>query len=219
MTIKEAISARHMVRTYTDRPIPEDIIGQLNERVAQMNAAYGVQMKFIAGEKAPVWGVMRLMGAKGTRNYLLLSSPDIPDAQEKLGYCGIDIALFAQTLGLNSWWVSGSFGKNKARKQSGEAIQAGVIVLGYGANQGVQHKCKTPEEVSSYEGEAPDWFKAGVDAALLAPTAVNKQSFFLKGRGDKVHIDCNNAAYTDIDRGIVKYHFEVGAGKENFEWE
>ena len=48
---------------------------------------------------------------------------------------------------------------------------------------------------------------------------MNKQSFFLKGRGRKVHIDCNNAAYTDIDRGIVKYHFEVGAGKENFEWE
>ena len=24
--------------------------------------------------------------------------------------------------------------------------------------------------------------------------------------------------YTQIDLGIVKYHFEVGAGKENFEW-
>ena len=24
--------------------------------------------------------------------------------------------------------------------------------------------------------------------------------------------------YTQMDLGIVKYHFEVGAGKENFEW-
>ena len=26
------------------------------------------------------------------------------------------------------------------------------------------------------------------------------------------------AGYTAIDLGIVKYHFEVGAGKENFTW-
>ena len=80
-----------MVRAYTDKPIPADIVEKLNERIAQMNAAHGVQMKLIAGEKAPVWGLMRLMGAKGTRNFLLLGSPDIPDAKEKLGYCGIDI--------------------------------------------------------------------------------------------------------------------------------
>lgn len=24
--------------------------------------------------------------------------------------------------------------------------------------------------------------------------------------------------YTKMDLGIAKYHFEVGAGKENFEW-
>ncbi|MBQ2222866.1 MAG: nitroreductase, partial [Bacteroidales bacterium] len=56
MTIKEAISARHMVRTYTDKPIPDDIITKLNERIALMNDAHGVQMKLITGENAPVWG-------------------------------------------------------------------------------------------------------------------------------------------------------------------
>ena len=55
-------------------------------------------------------------------------------------------------------------------------------------------------------------------AALLAPTANNKQAFFLKGSGKEVHLDCNNSIFTDIDRGIVKYHFEVGAGKDNFVW-
>ena len=24
--------------------------------------------------------------------------------------------------------------------------------------------------------------------------------------------------YTQMDLGIAKYHFEIGAGKENFEW-
>ena len=53
MTIKEAISARHMVRTYTDKPIPDDIVIKLNERIALMNDAYGVQMKLITGEMLP----------------------------------------------------------------------------------------------------------------------------------------------------------------------
>ena len=208
-----------MVRAYTDKPIPADIVEKLNERIAQMNAAHGVQMKLIAGEKAPVWGLMRLMGAKGTRNFLLLGSPDIPDAKEKLGYCGIDIALYAQTLGLNSWWISGTFGRGAAQKLSGQTVQAGIIIIGYGVTQGVAHKSKAAEEVSAYEGDAPEWFKDGVKAALLAPTANNKQAFFLRGSGSSVHIDCDNAAFTDIDRGIVKYHFEVGAGIENFVWE
>ena len=218
MTIKEAISARHMVRTYTDKPIPVDIVIKLNGRIALMNDAHGVQMKLITGENAPVWGLMRLMGAKGTRNYLLLGSPTIPDAKEKLGYCGIDIALYAQTLGLNSWWISGTFSKGDVKEQSGTAVQAGILVLGYGATQGVPHMSKFPEDVSSYEGNSPEWFREGVKAALFAPTANNKQAFFLKGSGEEVHIDCNNSIFTDIDRGIVKYHFEAGAGKDNFVW-
>ena len=27
------------------------------------------------------------------------------------------------------------------------------------------------------------------------------------------------AGYTHIDLGIVKYHFEIGAGKDNFSWQ
>lgn len=27
-----------------------------------------------------------------------------------------------------------------------------------------------------------------------------------------------NQLYTKLDLGIVKYHFEIGAGKDNFEW-
>ena len=218
MNINEAIATRHAVRSYTDKPIPSEIIGKLSERITAMNAAHGVKMKLISGEKAPIWGLMRLMGAKGTKNFLLLGSPDIPDAKEKLGYAGIDIALYAQTLGLNSWWISGTVSRGGVRKHSDEAVQAGVIILGYGQTQGVPHKSKGSQEVSSYVGDAPPWFNNGVRAALLAPTANNKQAFFITGRGNRVHIDCNNGPFTGIDRGIVKYHFEIGAGTENFVW-
>lgn len=94
----------------------------------------------------------------------------------------------------------------------------GIVAVGYGQTQGVPHKSKKPEEVSTYSGEAPEWFKAGVFAALLAPTALAKQAFTIKGDGNQVHIDCNNGIFTGVDTGLVKYHFELGAGTDNFKW-
>ena len=46
--------------------------------------------------------------------------------------------------------------------------------IGYGADQGRQHKSRTPSQVAVYSGEAPEWFRYGVHLALLAPTAINQ---------------------------------------------
>ena len=37
--------------------------------------------------------------------------------------------------------------------------------------------------------------------------------------GRTVRAQASPGAYTAIDLGIAKYHFEVGAGTENFAWE
>lgn len=94
----------------------------------------------------------------------------------------------------------------------------GVVAIGYGEEQGVPHKSKPAAEVSSYDGAAPEWFTSGVAAALLAPTAMNKQGFTIKGTGNQVSMTCSNGSYSDVDLGICKYHFELGAGAENFTW-
>ena len=94
----------------------------------------------------------------------------------------------------------------------------GIIAIGYGATQGVPHKSKSADEISQYKGTAPQWFKDGVDALLCAPTALNKQAYMVKGEGRKVSLTCTNGHFAGIDLGIGKYHFEIGAGKENFQW-
>ncbi len=95
-----------------------------------------------------------------------------------------------------------------------------IIAIGYGQTQGVPHKSKNVEDVSKYEGTIiPSWFISGVDGALLAPTALNKQDFMLIGNGNRVKIECSNGIFTGSNVGLIKYHFELGAGKGNFEWE
>lgn len=216
MDMKEAMRQRHMVRKYTDKTIPADIAEKLHDRVMQNNERYGLSIKLITNDGSAVPGLIKLILAKGVNNFFIMAGP--AGADEKCGYCGADLMLYAQTLGLNTWWVGGTYNRKGAQEKSEGATPVGIIAVGYGQTQGAPHKTKTADQVSNYAGDAPEWFKEGVDAALLAPTALAKQAFTIKGEGNKVHIDCNNGIFTGVDTGLVKYHFELGAGKEYFEW-
>ena len=74
------------------------------------------------------------------------------------------------------------------------------------------------EEIAKADTALPGWFKSGAEAALLAPTAMNQQKFLFTLNGKKVSAKAGFGFYTKIDLGIAKYHFELGAGRENFEW-
>lgn len=219
MTLEEAMQARHTVRKYTDAPIPKELISKLNARILEHNQKYGLAIKLITNDGSAFGPVVKLILAKGVKNYFLLAGPDTPELGEYLGYSSADLMLYAQTLGLNTWWVGGTFNRKGITKKADGNKAIGIVAVGYGAAQGTPHKSKNPREVSSFEGNPPAWFLEGVKAALLAPTALNKQAFFIKGHGEKVSITCNNGIFTGADLGLVKYHFELGAGIDNFEWE
>ena len=93
-----------------------------------------------------------------------------------------------------------------------------VIALGYGATQGVPHKSREVTEVSNLTEDSPQWFKDGMEAALLAPTAINQQKFSFTQKGSTVRARTKLTFYGRMDLGIAKYHFELGAGTENFTW-
>ena len=221
MTIKEAIRERHTVRQYTDKAIPADIVGLINARIAENNKKYDLDLALAVGNSDGIGGMAKLLLSRTVNNYIVLAGADAPELDEKLGYCGADLILYAQTLGLNTWWVGGMFnGKGALKNLSNKAVRVnGVIAVGYGRTQGVPHKSKTAAEISEYNGDVPQWFVDGVDALLYAPTALNKQPYVVKGDGNKVSILAGDGHFSGIDLGIGKYHFEVGAGRENFEWD
>lgn len=220
METKEAIRRRHAVRKYTDEPIPADMVMLLNARIADNNAKHKVYLKLVTDSTDGINGMAKLLLARNVRNYIVLAGRNYPDLDEKLGYCGADLILYAQTLGLNTWWCGEMFnGKSVAKHLVGSNVRVnGVIAIGYGQTQGVPHKSKTAEDISKYDGEAPQWFKDGVKALLYAPTAMNRQPYMVTGKGNSVALTAGDGRYSGIDLGIGKYHFEIGAGKQNFEW-
>jgi len=222
MTILEAMQARHAVRSYCDRPIPEEFIQELNSEILACNAEGGLHNKLAIGEPKAFDGMMAHYGKfSGVKNYVALAGKKSSDLDEKLGYYGERIALKAQMLGLNTCWVALTFSKSTVNKiyatADGEKLVC-VLALGYGTTEGEPHKSKSMDLLCKTDGSMPDWFEAGMEAAMCAPTAMNQQKFLFTLAGNVVKAQSTGGFYSKVDLGIVKYHFEIGAGRENFHW-
>lgn len=177
MTEQEAVSARHSVRQYLNKPLKADELATLRAEVDACNQESGLHIQLVANEPRAFEGSMAKYGKfSGVQNYFALVGKAGPDLHEKCGYWGERLVLKAQMMGLNTCWVALTFNKVKSAYVLGEGEKlAAVISLGYGTTQGVPHKSKTMDEVTKVAGPMPDWFKAGMEAVLLAPTAVNQQ--------------------------------------------
>ena len=216
METMDLLRQRHSVRRYLDKPLAEDVRDRLAAFVQQCSREAGLHIQLLCNEPA---GFGRTFPC--CANYLALIGPKGPELEERCGYYGEKIVLYAQSLGLNSCWA-GLAPARRVRAYTLEDREAFVIgvALGYGADSGRERKCKAFEDVARFSGEIPDWFRSGVEAALLAPTAMNRQAFTLELReGDTVRLRYRPGPFYRVDLGIVKYHFEIGAGRENFRWD
>ena len=226
MTLQEAITARHSVRKYIDKEIPADIVTALQDKIAEYNKVGNLNIQLVLNETRAFTGMLSYGSFSGVRNYFVMVGKKGADLDERVGYYGEQLVLLAQTLGLNTCWVGLSYRKVPEAYNVGKDEKlACMIALGYGETQGVSHKIKTIGQVSNASDLTPAWFKRGVEAALLAPTAVNQQKFSFEyvGMSNNRHLvrakkGFSMIGYTQMDLGIAKYHFEIGADNTNFDW-
>ena len=216
MDIKEAIKTRHSVRQYKDIPIKEDERKRLEELVRLCNDESGLNIQLICDDPECFSTFLAHYGRfRNTKNYIALVGKKTMDNLDELcGYYGQKLVLEAQMMGLNTCWVAGTYGKGKCKANihAGEKIVC-VISLGYGDNIGSTHKSRPAEKLCDVpEDKMPDWFKEGLEAAMLAPTAINQQKFLVSLDGDKPVITAKRGPLTMIDLGIVKYNFEAASG-------
>ena len=226
MTLQEAIVARHSVRKYIDKEIPTDIITALQDKIAECNKVGNLNIQLVLNETRAFTGMLSYGSFSGVKNYLVMVGKKGDNLDERVGYYGEQLVLLAQTLGLNTCWVGLSYRKvPEAYHVGNDEKLACMIALGYGETQGVSHKIKTVEDVSNASDITTSWFKKGVEAALLAPTAVNQQKFsfeYLGLKNNRHQVRAKKGlsmiGYTQMDLGIAKCHFEIVAGVNNIEW-
>ena len=166
MTIQEAMQARHSVRSYKEKKIPEELVTRLNAEIEACNREGGLHIQLVTDEPHAFDGWMAHYGKfTGVRNYIALIGPESARLEEQAGYYGERLVLLAQTLGLNTCWVAMTFSKGAARQRCtiarGEKL-ACVIALGYGATQGVPHRSKPMEALCEADGPLPEIGRAHV---------------------------------------------------------
>lgn len=227
MTLLEAIKSRHSVRHYISKSLTQDIIDALHAKIDECNREGNLHIQLVLNEKKGFSGMMAYGSFSGVENYLVMAGEKAEDLDERIGYYGEQIVLFAEQLGLGTCWAGLSYRKVKGTYElEGKEKIACMISLGYHEDPGRNMKKKSVKELSNASDITPEWFIKGVEAARLAPTAINQQKFhfeYINPNGDNTHKvkatrGFSMVGYTQMDLGIAKLHFEIGAGKENFEW-
>lgn len=256
ISLMEAIEQRHSVRQYKESPLPAAVIAELADAVFACNEESGLHIQLVTNEPDAFSGMRAKYGKfSGVSNYFAMVGRKAPNLEEQCGYYGEKLVLLAQQMGLNTCWVGGTFNKRKTTFEVGKDEKLVLIIaVGYGATQGHTRKSKSFMDVNRTKGVIPTWYRRGVEAALLAPTAINQQKFSFSYTGSAgsapaaptdapnsksaaslaadnpfsvettrtlpgVHVEVDGFGFfSKVDLGIVRYHFQIGAGDADFRW-
>ena len=225
MITVETMRERHSVREYDGKPLSRAEFDALGAVVEECARESGLDIQLV-GDNPEVFNVIARFGLiRECRTHVAFVLDDAKAgdvaADEAIGYWGQKIVLAAQDMGLNTCWCAlCSRRKSRAVVAPGKKIRL-VIAVGHGKTQGFSRKTKSVEALSSVEcAKEPAWFAAAMEAAQLAPTAMNNQNFkiTLLSDGKTVRIDAPQSGLNVIDEGIVRCNFEIAANEAGADW-
>lgn len=243
----DAVNIRTAVRTYDDEPIDDDTARQLEMALQPINLLGDLNIQLVRNQPK-VFEANASGHLTNAANYLTIVGPkNDEEAKERAGFYAERLVLTATLRGLGTLWVAGSWDKDEAAKHcrvaSGQELYLGVVI-GHPKNH-LEYRAKSYEDLceaqrthrptKSYEqftatmsdeerDSAPAWFKAGVEAAMKAPSAMNRQPImFSYNPADDTaaaHIDttAGDEHHAMNDMGIAKLHFQIGAGQGQWAW-
>ena len=100
------------MRAYKSEPLLPGVVKALEQRLAQLNSEGHLHMQLILNEPRAFQCRMAKYGKfLGVSNYVIIAGQKAEDLDERVGYYGEDLVLYAQTLGLNTCWVGITYSK------------------------------------------------------------------------------------------------------------
>lgn len=224
--MNETIQKRKSRRVFSKKQLSEALLQKIEEKIRKIDVKHDVNIELIEDGSKAFASFGKSYGLfKNVRSLILLKgNPGMRHFREKMGYYGEKLLLFAESLGLDTCWVGGTFDRESFSYPEEEHIQA-VILLGYAGESGIRekllssllHKKKPWEACIEGDSPYPKWVKEGMEAVALAPSALNKQKpFFHYHNGILTATVKNDFEMDMVDLGIAKLHFELGVGCGHF---
>ena len=231
--LQGAITTRCSRRKYLPEPMAPPDAAALQALITEYNRKAGLDIRLVLDNGDAFGGFRKSYGMfSGVRNYIgLLGRKSDLHEIEKLGYYGELLVLHATALGLGTCWVGGTFHRSSCHFDLPEGKDI-ICVITVG---------KTPQEMSAKEkmirrlthrktkamgqmytspGPVPDWFLSGMEAVVLAPSAVHRQPVMFNYEKGAVTASVKDIADEGfaLDLGIAKLHFELGASGGTWEF-
>jgi len=232
LAIKKRRSRRHFD---PHRSIEPDILAKLDTLCNQFTPFPNARSRLVTKSVDTVFkGIIGSYGKiKGAPAFIaFIGDMNSPFVQEEVGYTGEGIILEATALGLNTCWVAGFFKPESVASLieigSKERILA-VTPVGYARKfESLEEKLMTgfgrthkrlsiSKLVNGMEiVKWPEWARASLEAARLAPSAVNRQpwGFNVEDDGITVFVRTSGPEFNiskRLDCGIAMLHIEVAA--------
>ena len=211
----DAIKERHSVRNYEAKKIEADKVEKIRAKIEELNKEGNLHLQFME-DAGKTYNKLfnKVAGLGSAPSVIACVGIDDETLEQRVGYYGEKLVLFIQELGLNTCWA-GTFNQKNIGAEVGDGEKLVIsIAVGYGKDKGKPHKSKSPEQIIEAKGDRPYWFNKGVDMALLAPTAINQQKFTIRLNEDEsVDFVDKGGIFSQVDLGIVRCHFEIGAEK------
>ena len=240
-----ALAPRRSRRQYDSRPLAPEELARLEEVCREFRPFPEARADLVTESpdrilKGAVGPYGKVKGA--TALVAFTGKMDDPYVQEKLGYTGEGIILEATAMGLGTCWVGGFFRPKVAasvvgitRKEKvvavtpvGRAVERPtreeLVMTGFGRN----HRRKPLAEMATglERGQWPRWIEAALEAARIAPSAINRQPWRFHVEPDSITVSVDSTRMNltiskRLDCGIAMMHIEVAALENGAEgkWE
>ena len=145
----DLIRARHSVRNYKPEKIEEEKAFLIRQKIEEINAEGDLHLQFVEDSGKTYNKLLnRTMGLDSAPSVIACVGKDDETLEERVGYYGEQLVLYAQSLGLNTCWA-GIFSRKKIPVviDPGEKIVIS-IAIGYGENQGQSHSSRPIDQIS-----------------------------------------------------------------------
>ena len=227
MTLQDALEIRRSRRKYVPEPLEPSAAATLRELIDELGGKENLDIRLVVDNGDAFKGFRKSYGMfTGVRNYLgLIGNKGDYLNSEKLGYYGELLVLHATALGLGTCWVAGTFDRAACPFDLSEdetvicAITVGRVPDELSGKEKLirvmtHRKTKTIEQMCTSGVPLPDWFISGMNAVMVAPSAVNRQPVMFTYRDGSVSASVKDISgeMLALDLGIAKLHFELGAG-------
>jgi nitroreductase len=232
----DALSRRRSIRRYAPKPVEPSSIEAIRRVCAEFCPFQSARSVLVADPSEDIFrgipgGYGKVSGAPALVAFV--GNMESPDVQEAIGYTGEGVILEATALGLATCWVGGFFSPRRAAAIAQVAPNERVLAvtpIGY-ANEGSslqeramsrfgrnwQRRPLSDLVTGLKENDRPEWMKAALEAARLAPSAMNRQPWRFQVDRNSITVSADSALNPTmvvskrLDCGIAMLHIEIGA--------